>query len=118
MAYSDYTLGCNDPAFPVMFSSMTVNSHTYLNNDDLDFYRLSSDPPLSSGQAAGLTQHADRVEGFSTNANFAGTGRTLWDIVLRNCLGKGRSGTTFSSDCHNHVLGDIYSNGGNYELGR
>ncbi|HWH83250.1 MAG TPA: DUF1996 domain-containing protein [Burkholderiaceae bacterium] len=106
-------------AFPVPLPIMTVNMHTAVNNDDLDYLRLSSDLPASSGRAAGVSLHTDRVEGFSRNPNFAGFGRTIIDIVMDRCLGRngGYYGTGGAFDCHDDEIGSPLNNGIVWRLG-
>ena len=117
MAYADPTNGCTDTNFPILFPQMTVNVHTYVTNADLDFLRLSSDPPASSGQRAGYTEHTDRVEGFLRDTNFFGFGKQLPNIIMDTCLGRGRT-SNIGSDCHNDNLGSPLNDGNFWRLSK
>lgn len=105
---------------PVHTPLVTLNMHTRVNPQDLDHLRLSSDSPrgaapsscngVATNYCAGLSLHADRVEGFSTDPNFNGWGMTLTSAIMMICSGKGMP-TGYAADCHDNLLGDPLNNG-------
>ena len=94
-------LGCYDPAYPVHIPTISTNLNIPVVYNDMDYYRLSSDPPRSSGVPPGSTAHADWANGWSRATNLVPgyTGRVT-DLVVRNCLLAKR-------DCHVNILGIV-----------
>lgn len=129
IAAFNFSTGCTDPAFPIMFPAIVFNVHTNVNIADLNYLRLSSDRTLADSVAdtvncnagnnfcAGFSIHADYVNGWSNNPNFNGWGKgSITDIIKRNCWLQGKAAPTGKADCHNHLLGDVLGNGTNWTL--
>lgn len=108
VARANYYQGC--PAdHPVLLPWIGLNIHVHVNTADLDYLRLSSDPPKSSGQPGGWTLHADWVNGWSHQQNFGGLGKgTVTDMLMCGCYNVcyGVGGTPFrAGDCHDDNVG-------------
>ena len=93
--------------FPITMPGISLNvKFKVANQADLAFWRLSSDPPYTSGQPAGYTAHADWVDGWNRD-QLNGWGINLPDAIMLWCGSKGLAGNNTHRDCHNHLIGNI-----------
>jgi hypothetical protein len=99
--------GCHNPDFPIAFPNIGGNIHTSVNNADLDYLRLSSDQPASSGVPAGRSLHMDWANGWTMTTQ--AWGGTIPDAILNNCL-------KVPADCHDDNIGKVYGGGIYYWL--
>lgn len=98
MASPDFFNGCTDPAFPVLFPTVSFNLHYPIANlADLDYYRLASDAPAISGYPAGHSLHGDWLNGWREVPMV--DGKSVTTTILEKCVRGG-------FDCHNHYLGN------------
>ena len=111
--YGDFYLGCTNPLFPILTPTLSFNVHVNITQTDLDYLRLSSDQPASSGIPGGYTLHGDWANGWNQDDNFQGWGvGSLTDILKKQCYAVGyTSGWTegaapMHTDCHDNLLGN------------
>lgn len=107
MAAPDFYLGCPSD-HPNHIPEITLNVHISVNNADLDYLRLTSDQPYSSGIPPGRSLHADWVNGWNQSAgSCAGYGSmSCTDMIIHNCYLKGRTPQA-EGDCHDDLLGTL-----------
>ena len=111
VAYEDFYNGCTNALFPVLTPQIGLNIHTTIPNADIPYMRLSSDPPLSSGQAAGLTAHADWVNGWDQTTIVPEFGMSITQAIIQECYMVHYSPAPLHSDCHDHLLGSPKKDG-------
>ncbi len=124
MKVVNYSLGCNDPGFPVLIPHITLNIHIPIDQAKLGRYRLASDQPRATAtglcataaknQCAGASMHSDWWNGWST-AVIPALGMSVTDAILTQCLSKNRT-PVGNRDCQNHLIGAPNGDGIYYTL--
>lgn len=114
MAYGDYYAGCTNPAYAKLFPNVELEiRYDDVLNADIPYFRLSSDPPKSSGQPAGWTAHADWVNGWDQTTIVPEWGMTVIDALKQECYSLGGSPVRHS-DCHSNLMGNPNLDGTNW----